>query len=108
METSPIVKLPFTVHLLEHVLVVCIWRESIHKIVLVYCICRYDVRAHLLDVSGESPESSDSEEEMIEKLCDEERYLALKTDVVKEEEQEGMKGWEWIVCLLWVFVEIGS
>jgi hypothetical protein len=32
---------------------------------------------------------SDSDKELIEKLCDEERYLALETDIITMEQKEG-------------------
>ena len=66
---------------------------------------RYDVRAHLLEMSGNSSSESsdsDSDEELIEELCDEERYLALKTGIVMKEQDKGIKYPESTVCGLYV------
>lgn len=59
-------------------------------------ISRYDVRAHLFDMSGNhssDSSDSDSDKELIEKLCDEERYLALETDIItmEQKEEEGVR-----------------
>lgn len=60
--------------------------------------CRYDGRGHLHDLSDYDAEYStwnrdyqlSEEEARIEALCDEERYLALHTDLLEEEARQGI------------------
>lgn len=62
-------------------------------------VCRYDGRGHLHDLSEYDAEYStwnrdyqlSEEETRIEALCDEERYLALRTDLLEEEARQGIK-----------------
>lgn len=59
--------------------------------------CRYDGRGHLHDLSEYDAEYStwnrdyqlSEEEARIETLCDEERYLALHTDLLEDEARQG-------------------
>ena len=59
--------------------------------------CRYDGRGHLHDLSEyEAAHSTwnrdyplSEEEARVEALCDEERYLALHTDLLEEEARQG-------------------
>lgn len=59
--------------------------------------CRYDGRGHLHDLSEYDAEYStwnrdyqlSEEEARVEALCDEERYLALHTDLLEEEARQG-------------------
>ena len=62
---------------------------------VIYC-CRYDGRGHLYDLSGYdadvvkgAPPELSEEEQNLEKLCDEERYLELHTNVVEKAMYEG-------------------
>lgn len=67
--------------------------------------CRYDGRGHLHDLSEYDAEYStwnrdyqlSEEEARIEALCDEERYLALHTDLLEEEARQGIaQGITWL------------
>lgn len=58
--------------------------------------CRYDCRGHLHDLSECDAEYTwnrdyqlSEEEARIDALCDEERYLALHTDLLEEEARQG-------------------
>ena len=59
---------------------------------------RYDGRGHLHDLSEYDSGSWNTsyqlseEEARIEALCDEERYLALHTDLLEEEARQGGQG----------------
>lgn len=62
---------------------------------------RYDGRGHLHDLSEYDSGSWNTsyqlseEEDRIEALCDEERYLALHTDLLEEEARQGGHTHEW-------------
>ena len=64
---------------------------------MLWC-CRYDGRGHLhdlteydADLNRGSREELTEDEKQIEKLCDEERYLELNSDILEKMLYEGMK-----------------
>ena len=67
-------------------------------------IHRYDVRGHLTDLSDFQTDSWNrtyqlsNEELRIETLCDEERYLALRKDLIEEQHRHG----NFIQTFFWV------
>lgn len=58
-------------------------------------MCRYDGRGHLFDLRPYDADNTDqrgelsSDEQRIERLCEEERYLELHTDIAERAIQEG-------------------
>ena len=66
---------------------------------MVVICCRYDGRAHLHSLSEyqsvgwvSSRQNISAEEERIEAVCDEERYMALHKDMMEEEQRQGKEG----------------
>ena len=73
---------------------------DLHQLLRVYSdtlfwLCRYDGRGHLFDLRPYDADNTanrgslSSDEIRIERLCEEERYLELHTDIAEKAIQEG-------------------
>lgn len=70
------------------------------------CLCRYDGRGHIFDLrpydadNREGREELTSDEIRIERLCEEERYLEMHTDIAERAIQEGTQHYLLILYIL--------